>query len=236
MNIKVIEELKSINDEKRLSNIEKAKAQGAVIPVSDGVIIGDGVRLEKGVVILKGTILLGTTSIGADTVVGPDSLLYNMKVGRGNHLNAVQGYEAEIRDNCNMGPFVHIRPDSVVKSRVHLGNFVEVKNSTVGEETSVSHLTYIGDSDVGHNVNFGCGCVTVNYDGKNKHRTTVGNHCFIGCNTNLVAPVKVEDWAYIAAGSTITEDVPENSLGIGRARQVNKVNWVLKKKPYKETE
>ncbi len=236
MNIGVIEELKNINDEKRLSNIEKAIEKGAIIPVRDGVVIGDGVQLEKGVVILSGTILLGNTSVGGDTIVGPNSLLYNMKVGRGNHLNCVQGYEAEIMDNCDMGPFVHIRPDSVVKARVHLGNFVEVKNSTVGEETSVSHLTYVGDSDVGRNVNFGCGCVTVNYDGRNKHRTTVGDHCFIGCNTNLVAPVKVGDWAYTAAGSTITEDVPENSLGIGRARQTNKVNWVLKKKPYKEME
>lgn len=236
MNINVIEELKSINGEKRLSNIEKAIENGAIIPVHDGVVIGDGVELEKGVVILSGTILLGNTSVGADTVVGPNSLLYNMKVGRGNHLNSVQGYEAEIKDNCDMGPFVHIRPDSVVKSRVHLGNFVEVKNSTVGEETSVSHLTYVGDSDVGRNVNFGCGCVTVNYDGRNKHRTVVGDHCFIGCNTNLIAPVKVGDWSYTAAGSTITDDVPENSLGIGRARQVNKVNWVLKKKPYKGME
>lgn len=236
MNVKVIEELKSINDEKRLSNIEKAIKNGAIIPVRDGVVIGDGVQLEEGVIILSGTILLGDTAIGADTVVGPNSLLYNMKVGKGNHLNAVQGYEAEIKDNCDMGPFVHIRPNSVIKSRVHLGNFVEVKNSTVGEETSVSHLTYVGDSDVGRNVNFGCGCVTVNYDGRNKHRTTVGDHCFIGCNTNLVAPVKVGDWSYTAAGSTITEDIPDNSLGIGRARQVNKVNWVLKKKPYKGME
>lgn len=233
MNIGVIEELRKINDEKRLKNIKKAEEMGAVIPLYDGVVIGDGVEVGKGTLILQGTVLLGNTTVGEDNVIGPNSLLYNMKVGKGNHLNSVQGYEAEIKDNCDMGPFVHIRPDSVVKSAVHLGNFVEVKNSIVGEETSVSHLTYIGDSDVGRNVNFGCGCVTVNYNGKDKNRTVVGDHCFIGCNTNLIAPVKVGDWAYTAAGSTITEDVPESSLGIGRARQVNKVNWVLKKKPYK---
>lgn len=236
MNKSAIEELKKINDVKRLSNIEKAVENGAVIPLYDGVVIGDGVKLEKGVVVLTGTVLLGDTHVDEDTVIGPNSLLYNMKVGKRNHLNSVQGYESEIEDDCGIGPFVHIRPNSFVKSAVHLGNFVEVKNSTVGEETSVSHLTYIGDSDVGRNVNFGCGCVTVNFDGKNKHRTTVGDHCFIGCNTNLVAPVKVGDWAYTAAGSTITQDVPADALGIGRARQINKEKWVEKKKPYRGME
>lgn len=117
---------------------------------------------------------------------------------------------------------------------VHIGDFVEVKNSTVGAGTKSAHLTYIGDSDVGAGVNFGCGTVTVNYDGKNKRRCKIGDGAFIGCNTNLVAPVEVGDRAYIAAGSTITDDIPGDALSIARARQVNKPGWVTKKKPYKE--
>ena len=105
-----------------------------------------------------------------------------------------------------------------------------MKNSNVGAGTKVSHLTYVGDSDVGERVNFGCGCVTVNYDGKSKHRTTIGDDAFIGCNTNLIAPVTVGDGAYTAAGSTITQDVPAEALGIARARQVNKEGWVRRKK------
>ena len=122
-------------------------------------------------------------------------------------------------------PFAHIRPDSRVCENVHIGDFVEIKNSTVGKGTSVSHLTYVGDSDVGKYCNFGCGVVTVNYDGAAKHRNTIGDYAFIGCNTNLVAPVSVGDGAYTAAGSTITDDVPAGALGIARARQVNKPQW-----------
>ena len=106
-----------------------------------------------------------------------------------------------------------------------MGDFVELKNSTIGEGTKISHLTYIGDADVGEHCNFGCGTVLVNYDGKKKYRTTIGDHCCIGCNTHLVSPVNVGDWAYTAAGSTITSDVPEHNLAIARARQVNKEHW-----------
>ena len=116
-----------------------------------------------------------------------------------------------------IGPFVHIRPNSHIKNGVKIGDFVEVKNSVIDEKTSVAHLTYIGDSDVGKRVNFGCGCVTVNYDGSKKARTTIGDNAFIGCNTNLIAPVTVGKGAYTAAGSTITRDVPENALAIERA-------------------
>ena len=100
-----------------------------------------------------------------------------------------------------------------------------MKNSSIGDRTSVSHLTYVGDSDVGEAVNFGCGCVTVNYDGINKHRTVIGDHAFIGCNTNLVAPVKVGEFGFTAAGSTITEDVPDYALAIERGRQIDKPQW-----------
>ena len=127
------------------------------------------------------------------------------------------------------GPFVHIRPNSHLKNGVKIGDFVEVKNSTVGEQTAIAHLTYVGDSDVGKKVNFGCGTVTVNYDGLKKQRCVIGDNCFIGCNTNLVAPVTVGNHAFTAAGSTIGKDVPDGALGIERARQMNVPSWGEKK-------
>ena len=137
-------------------------------------------------------------------------------VGNGTILNSVQAYESFIGDDTKIGPFVHIRPNSTIKNGVKIGDFVEVKNSTIDDRTSIAHLTYIGDSDVGKHVNFGCGVVTVNYDGVKKARTTIGDNAFIGCNTNLIAPVSVGDGAYTAAGSTITKDVPDGALGIER--------------------
>ena len=113
---------------------------------------------------------------------------------------------------------------------MRIGDFVEIKNAKIGDETKISHLTYVGDGDVGRNVNLGCGVVFVNYDGKKKHRTIVEDNAFVGCNTNLVAPVRVERDSFIAAGSTITDDVPQNALAIARARQINKENWVIKYK------
>src|SRR5699024_7761701 len=111
---------------------------------------------------------------------------------------------------------------------VHIGNFVEIKNATIGATTKVGHLTYVGDADLGKNINIGCGTIFVNYDGKNKHRTTVGDNVFIGCNANLIAPLMVEKNAYIAAGSTITKDVPTEAMAIGRVRQENKLDYFNK--------
>jgi bifunctional UDP-N-acetylglucosamine pyrophosphorylase/glucosamine-1-phosphate N-acetyltransferase len=128
-----------------------------------------------------------------------------------------------------VGPFAYVRPESVIGRNTKIGDFVEIKKSIIGDGTKVSHLTYIGDSEVGSNVNFGCGTITVNYDGKKKHKTIVGDNVFIGCNTNLVAPVKVNNDSYIAAGSTITDEVPEGALAIARERQTNKEGWVEKR-------
>ena len=137
-----------------------------------------------------------------------------------------------IVSSMKMLPLVHLcRSVQTVKSitKAHIGDFVEVKNSTIGAGTAVAHLTYVGDSDVGSNVNFGCGVVTVNYDGVNKHRTTIEDDAFIGCNTNLVAPVRVGKGAYTAAGSTITKDVPDGALGIERAQQTIKEGFATRK-------
>ncbi len=202
---------------------------GVLFESFDGILIEDTVRIAPGAVILPGTILRGATTVGAGSVIGPGSLLENVTVGEGVRFNASQGYDSAIGDGASIGPFVHIRPGSRIGPKVHIGDFVEVKNSTVGEGTSVSHLTYVGDSDVGKYCNFGCGVVTVNYDGEEKHRNTIGDYVFIGCNSNLVAPVTLGDGAYTAAGSTITEDVPAGALGIARARQVNKLGWAKEK-------
>ena len=206
-------------------NIEFHEANGVEIPYHQSVVIEENVIIGKGTEILPNSIIFSGVTIGENCVIGPNTLIKESVIGNGVKLNSVQCYKSKVLDNADIGPFVHIRPNSVIGEKVHLGNFVEVKNSNIDESTKVSHLTYVGDSDVGKRVNFGCGTVTVNYDGKNKHRTTIGDDCFIGCNTNLVAPVKLCNGAYTAAGSTITEDVPADSLGIARARQVNIEGW-----------
>ncbi len=222
-----------INNNERLEILENLVKSGVEIPCFDGVIIEPSVKIEKNVVVMPGTILLGETKISEGSVIGPNSYISDTTVGRNTKLNNTQAFNSEIGDGVTAGPFVHIRPNSKIADNVHIGNFVEVKNSTVDEGSKLPHLLYVGDSDVGKDVNFGCGCVTVNYDGRNKSRTVVKDGAFIGCNTNLVAPVTIGENAFTAAGSTITEDVPDNSLAVARSRQAVKENWVNIKKPYK---
>lgn len=188
----------------------------------DGILISPEAVIGKGTTILPGTIIRGATVIGEGCTIGPNSVIVDSTFQNNVAFNASQCYNSIIENNATVGPFCHIRPNSVLKEGVHLGDFVEIKNSTIGNDSHVSHLTYVGDSDVGRRVNFGCGVVTVNYNGISKARCTIGDDAFIGCNTNLVAPVKVGRFAYTAAGSTITEDVPDESLAIARARQTNK--------------
>ncbi len=222
-----------IKNAERLEIINNLIENGVEIPCPDGIIIEKNVVIGKGTVIMPNTILLGNIEIGTDSVIGPNSYIVDTIVGNNTKLNNTQAFNAEIGNGVTAGPFVHIRPNTKIADNVHMGNFVEVKNSTVDEGSKLPHLLYVGDSDVGKDVNFGCGCVTVNYDGKNKSRTTVKDGAFIGCNTNLVAPVTVGENAFTAAGSTITEDVPDNSLALARSRQVVKKEWVNIKKPYK---
>lgn len=228
-------QLYELNEKVRKRLLKKFMLDGVSIPCTDGVIIDNNAVIGRDTVILPGTIIKEGCVIGQNCEIGPNSVLYNTKVGNDTVLNSVQAENAVIGDNVTMGPFVHIRPDSVIKNGVHCGNFVEIKNSTLGEKTSVSHLTYVGDSDVGSGVNFGCGVVTVNFNGKEKNRCKIGDNAFIGCNTNLIAPVSVGDRAYTAAGSTITDDVPEDALAIARERQTVKADWVKKKKPYRKS-
>lgn len=221
-------ELHQLNHIARLREIAIHMEAGVDIPCFETVIIDPSVQIGMDTTILPGTILRGNVTIGRNCRIGPNTIIENSVVGDDVMLNNVQCYNATVRSGANIGPYVHIRPNSVIGENVHLGNFVEVKNSAIDTGTKVSHLTYVGDSDVGKHVNFGCGTVTVNYTGKAKFRTTIRDHAFIGCNTNLVAPVTVGRGAYTAAGSTITEDIPDEALGIARARQVNKPGWVMK--------
>ena len=199
-------------------------ANGVIID-SRTVQIAPDVVIAPGAVILAGTILRGRTVIGAGCIIGPNTLIEDSIVDEGSTVNASQVYSSHIGPHNNIGPFTHVRVNTVTDYGVHLGAYVETKNSNFARGNTVSHLTYIGDSDVGKYCNFGCGTVTCNYDGKDKFRTTIGDYCFIGCNTNLVAPVKIGDGAYTAAGSTITKDVPAQALGIARERQTNLDGW-----------
>lgn len=231
------------NDRKQLNNLntimrrninDNLMLNGVDIPCTDGVMIGIDVKIGNETKILPNTIIIGNTVIGDNCVIGPNTYIDNSTIGNDVILDNCKITDSTIEDGVDCGPFVKVRANSVLKKGIHIGNFVEVKNSIIGEGTKAAHLTYIGDSDVGSKVNFGCGTVTSNFDGKVKSRCKIGDGAFIGCNTNLIAPVEVGDKAYIAAGSTITDDIPGNALSVARARQVNKEGWVEKKKPYKE--
>ena len=193
--------------------------------ISRDVYIEPEVVIAPGATILPGCILRGKTSVGAGCVIGPNTLLEDTVVEAGSTVNASQCYESHIGPNNKIGPFSHLRTGTKTAEGCHLGAYVETKNADFAEGNTVSHLTYIGDATVGKYCNFGCGTVTCNYDGKDKFRTQIGDYCFIGCNTNLVAPVTIGDGAYTAAGSTITKDVPPQALGIARERQTNLDGW-----------
>ncbi|MFK4567689.1 bifunctional UDP-N-acetylglucosamine diphosphorylase/glucosamine-1-phosphate N-acetyltransferase GlmU [Enterococcus sp. UD-01] len=193
--------------------------------IDEGVVIGSDTVIEAGVQIK------GKTVIGEDCFIGAHSEIVDSIIEDNVKISQSVIEQSIVRKNADIGPFAHLRPKADVGEHVHVGNFVEVKNATIAEHTKVGHLTYVGDADLGKDINVGCGVVFVNYDGKNKHRTTVGDHAFIGSATNLIAPVMVDANSVIAAGSTITEDVKEYDLAIARARQENKAGYA-KKLPY----
>ena len=210
--------------------IEKHLINGVTIIDPSTTYIDDETVIESDTVIYPNTNIKGNSHIGHFCEIGPNSVITNTKIGDNVTFLSSVANEASVGDECTVGPFAYLRPKANVGKHVKIGDFVEVKNSNIDEGTKVSHLTYIGDSDVGKNINFGCGTITVNYDGKNKFRTVIEDNAFIGCNTNLVAPVKVKKNAFVAAGSTITDDVDENALAIARSRQTVKKNWHKKDK------
>lgn len=202
---------------------------GVTIIDPSNTYIGVDVVIGQDTIIYPGNVLEGKSEIGTDCILYPNSRIDSSVIGNEVEIQSSVILQSKIGDNTTVGPFAYVRPESNIGDKVRIGDFVEIKKSTIGNNTKVSHLTYIGDAEVGENCNFGCGTVVVNYDGKNKNKTIIGDNSFIGCNTNLVSPVEVKDNTYIAAGSTITKEVPEGSLAIARAKQVNIEGWVNKK-------
>lgn len=233
------DEIRGINDRVQLNEAEKIMQKrineyhmrnGVTMRNPESVYIEYGVEIGNDTEICQNVTIKSGTKIGSDCVIGSGSMLDRAVIHDGVDVLSSVILESEVDEGTHVGPFAYIRPNCHVGKEVKVGDFVELKNSNIDDGTKISHLTYIGDSDVGKRVNFGCGTVTCNYDGKKKYRTTIGDDCFVGCNTNFVSPINVGDGVYIAAGSTITEDIPENSLSIARARQVNKEGWKDKRK------
>ena len=205
--------------------VERHMRQGvAVLDPSSAIISTDAV-IGRDTTLLPGVMILGETVIGEDCEIGPFTLLSDCIIGDRCTINASQVYSSQMGSEIKIGPYAYIRPNCTLGSRVKIGDFVELKNSHIGNGAKIPHLSYVGDTDMGEGVNIGCGSVTVNFDGHAKHRTTIEDGAFIGCQTNLVAPVTVGKNAFTAAGSTLTDDVPAGALAIARARQVNKEGW-----------
>ena len=219
----------SLADEYMQKRIKKKWMLEGVTMISPASIyIEIDVQIGKDTFIYPNSILQGDTIIGEACVIGPSADIKNSTISNGVSVKHSTIVDSKVDDESAIGPYAYLRPKSDIGKHVKIGDFVEVKNSKVGDHSKVSHLTYIGDGEVGTNVNVGCGVVFVNYDGQKKHLTQIEDNAFIGCNTNLVAPVKVGKGAYVAAGSTITDDVPEGALAIARERQVIKTSWSSK--------
>lgn len=192
------------------------------------------VTIGAGTILLPGTILRGNTVIGENCEIGPNAMITDCEIGSGSVVNASQVNESVLGRDVHVGPFAHIRPRCKVGDGCKVGAYVEIKNAVFGPGTKMSHLTYVGDADVGAGVNFGCGTITSNYDGFQKFRCTIGDGAFIGCNTNLIAPVTVGAGSYIAAGSTITQEVPPDALAVARKRQENREGWAARRRQLHE--
>ena len=200
---------------------ERHMLAGVTIVDPATTVIDVDVRIGQDTVIAPFTSLHGATEVGAGATVGPLSTVIDTRVGDG--ASIVHSYlkGADVGDRANVGPFTYLRPGAVLREGSKAGAFVEIKNSDIGPGTKVPHLSYIGDTDIGERTNIGAGTITANYDGTNKHRTTIGDGVFVSVDTMLVAPVTLGDGAYTGAGSVITDEVPDGALGIARARQTN---------------
>jgi bifunctional UDP-N-acetylglucosamine pyrophosphorylase / glucosamine-1-phosphate N-acetyltransferase len=230
-------EIQGINDRAQLATANSIiRERIAKEHMKNGVTIVDpantyidaDVVIGADTVLLPGTVLEGKTVIGEGNTIGPDSHLTNVTVGDEVKIQHSVLIDCTVEDFATVGPFAYLRPKAHIGKKAKIGDFVEIKNAKIGEGSKVSHLSYIGDAEVGSGVNVGCGTVTVNYDGVNKHKTIIGDDTFIGCNANLVAPVTIGDKVYVAAGSTITDNVPDGALAIARERQTNKEGYTDK--------
>lgn len=228
------DETMGINDRVQLSEAEAYLRRRIVVGhMRNGVTIIDpsstyietGVTIGQDTIIQPGTFLRGRTTIGTDCVIGPQADLTDVQVEDNVSITYAVMVEASVAAQATVGPYAYVRPGSEIGLGVKIGDFVELKNAKIGEGSKIPHLSYVGDAEIGAGVNIGCGTITVNYDGAVKHKTVVEDGAFVGCNTNLIAPVKVGKNAYVAAGSTIHQDVPDDALAIARERQVNKLDY-----------
>ena len=228
------DEIMGINDRLQLSVAERIMRRkinekyllsGVTIIDPFNTYICDEAVIGTDTIIYPGTVIEGKCIIGKNVYIGPNCKLTNAVIGDETDINISTITDSTIGSRTHVGPYAYVRPGCTVGDECKVGDFVELKKAIIGNGTKLSHLTYVGDAEVGSKVNFGCGTVVVNYDGKNKYKTVIKDNAFIGCNSNLVSPVTVNEGAYIAAGSTITDEVPKDALAIARARQVVKENW-----------
>jgi len=211
-------------------------AAGVRVEDPASTLVGEEVVVEPGAVLRPFTILEGRTVVRAGAVVGPFVRLVDVEVGPGAQvLDHCLLRESVVEEGASVGPFAHLRPQSRVGARAKVGNFVELKKTHLGEGSKAQHLSYLGDATVGPAVNIGAGTITCNYDGESKYPTRIEAGAFVGSDAILVAPVTVGEGAYIAAGSTITEDVPKDALALGRARQVTKPGWAAERRARRGT-
>ncbi len=223
-----IEEYEAIEKE-RISRNLRYMEEGVIFIDLKMAYIDEGVRIGRGTTIYPCAVIEGDVTIGENCVIGQNTRIKDSVIGDNTTIQSSVILESRVGSDTTVGPFAYLRPNSNVGSGCKVGDFVEIKNSTLGDGAKASHLTYIGDSDVGERVNLGCGVVFVNYDGSRKYRSVVEDGAFIGCNSNLVSPVHIGRNAYVAAGSTITKDVPEGALYVARARGKSLEGWVEKR-------
>ena len=233
------EEVQGANNKKELEKLETIyRTMKAEELFELGITVTDASRLDvrgsvkagKDCTIDVNVILEGEVILGNDVYIGPNTILKDVHVGDGSRIEAFSHLvSAKVGKECVIGPYARLREGSDIQNLAKVGNFVETKNTTLGEGSKANHFTYLGDTTVGTKTNIGAGTITCNYDGTNKHKTIVGDNSFIGSNSSLVAPVEIGNNSTIAAGSTITKNVPENALGVGRSKQLNKDNWSKKK-------
>ncbi|QSX07359.1 bifunctional UDP-N-acetylglucosamine diphosphorylase/glucosamine-1-phosphate N-acetyltransferase GlmU [Sedimentibacter sp. zth1] len=224
-------EIKAVNDRVQLAEVNKLMQErinelhlrnGVTMIDPSATYVDADVVIGRDTILYPGTIIETKSIIGEGCIIGPNTRIINSEIKNGVSIDNSKVIDSFIDNNTNVGPFAYLRPGTKLGKNVKIGDFVEVKNSTIDDNTKASHLSYIGDAEVGSKVNIGCGVVFVNYDGIKKHKTIVKNGAFVGSNSNLIAPVTLEERAYVACGSTITDDVEEETLAIARARQVNK--------------
>jgi len=233
------EEVQGANNKKELEKLETIyRTMKAEELFELGITVTDASRLDvrgsvkagKDCTIDVNVILEGEVILGNDVYIGPNTILKDVYIGDGSRIEAFSHLvSAKVGKECVIGPYARLREGSDIQNLAKVGNFVETKNTTLGEGSKANHFTYLGDTTVGTKTNIGAGTITCNYDGTNKHKTIVGDNSFIGSNSSLVAPVEIGNNSTIAAGSTITKNVPENALGVGRSKQLNKDNWSKKK-------